>query len=722
MKIYLQILLFFFTVSTAAAQSLTINTNSKLVMRGKVFLVVRNAALINNGTLSDSAGTVAFSGHKDTLYSYLGGSQATTLFNLHVNKTAFGTALKSAVAVRNVLGVYGGTLYPDSNLTLRSDQHLTARVDVIPAGADIKGKSIVERYFPGKRSWRLLTSPLASTTSIFDSWQNKGAYIPGVNTWITGPNPSSAAGNGLDPSPLNNSSLKVWNEATQTLDPVLNTHVWLSPKNNSGADNLGYFMFVRGDRDYNNFSTATCNSTTLRSNGQLQVGSQTFTYTGNGYMLIGNPFASPVNFNAVQRVNVVKRFYAWDPSLNSVGGYVMLDDLDNDGIFTKSINISSQTNHLQSGQAVFVQTQSNGPATVSFPENSKCDGNNIILARPQAPAGNAGDFQSLRIVLGYTEADGSLVTADGILLECADQFSNQVDRDDALKFGNINETLSFLRNGRSMAAERKQQLTDNDTLFLKLVRSTQRKYSFYFDAKGMNEPGLVGWLEDSYLATSQPLNLQQPSAVEFAVDGNAASAATDRFRIVFKKAATVPVSLLGLNAYKKEEFVIVKWKVENEINISGYQVQRSADGIHFTTIATKAAAGGGAEYEVTDEQPLPGNNFYRIQYAEANGAVKYSDIVVVKNNEDKEPSFGVYPNPVVNNTINLKLNNFATGKYNVKLLTESGQVVYETGINNQAAGNAFVIRPGVKLVPATYLLQLSSASSKTVTGKIMVSQ
>ena len=35
----------------------------------------------------------------------------------------------------------------------------------------------------------------------------------------------------------------------------------------------------------------------------------------------------------------MKRFYVWDPSLNTVGGYVMMDDLNNDGV----INASDET-------------------------------------------------------------------------------------------------------------------------------------------------------------------------------------------------------------------------------------------------------------------------------------------------------------------------------------------------------------------------------------------
>lgn len=701
------------------AQSLTINGNSKLVMRGNVSLVVRNAALINNGTLVDSAGTVQFSGDNDTTFSYLGGSNATSVYNLSINKGNFGTAIKSKIAVQNVLGVYNGILYPDSNLTLRSDKNLTARVDVIPAGANIIGKAMVERYFPKRRAWRLVTSPLANTPSIFDTWQNKGVYTLGVNTWVTGPNPTGAGGNGLDVSPQNNSSMKTWNVNTQALEAVSNTNVALSPVNVSGQDNIGYFMFVRGDRDPANFNTANSSNTTLSSNGQLQVGTQNFTASSSagGYTLVGNPFASPIDLNNVVRNNLVKRFYVWDPSLNMVGGYVMLDDLDNNGVFTKSISASSQTNHIQSSQAFFVETQSGGAASISFPESCKSADNNNTMFRPTA---DPQDIQSLRVVLNLKENDGTIIVADGVLFEGSSGFMKGIDRNDALKYSNINETISLIRNGYPLAAERSERLTENDTLFIKLQRITQRSYQFETEPAAINDPSLTAWLEDSYLQTSTPVDLYNKTAFDFTVDANSASAAANRFRIVFKHSTVLPVTIVSVNAVLQNKEALVNWTVANEMNIVKYEVERSADGINFSSIADKAATAAGAaryQYSINDKQPLSGYNYYRIKYFDANGEVKYSIIVKVNNSSNEKPAITVYPNPVENNIINVQFTNCETGKYNAKLVNEGGQLVYETTITNN--NSKVAIAPTVHLAAGNYLLELSNASS-TVTKKIMV--
>lgn len=719
MKFLLLILIIIVSIGFANSQSLTISGNSKLVMRGNVTLVVRNAALINNGTITDSAGTVQFSGDKDTTFSYLGGSSSTSLHNLSINKGGFGTAIKSAVAVQNVLGIYNGILYPDSNLTLRSDKDLTARVDVIPAGANIIGKAIVERYYPKRRAWRLVTSPLTNTTNIFDTWQNKGVYTAGLNTFVTGPNPTGPGGNGLDASPQNNASMKKWNVATQSLESVLNTHVKLSQGSSGQADNTGYFLFVRGDRDANNFYLPNSTNTTLQSNGQLQVGTQSFTASSNGggFTLIGNPFASPVDFNNIVRTNLVKRFYVWDPSLNMVGGYVMLDDLDNDGIFTKSINASTQTKHIQSSQAFFVETQANGAASITFQETCKSAGNNNSMFRPSSPA-SAG-VQRIRIVLNLKDS-GSIIVADGVLYEGSDLFTQAIDRNDALKFGNINETMSLVRNGYPLAAERGGQLTENDTLFLKLVKTTQRRYEFEITPSDINDGSLTAWLEDSYLQTSVPVDMYNKTFIEFTIDGNVASASSNRFKIVFKRANVLPVTIVSVNALQQNKEVLVSWVVANETNIVKYEVERSADGIHFFSIAEKAANNNGAaqhSYNISDQQPLNGYNYYRIKYIDQNGVVQYSIIVKVKSDEVSHPAITLYPNPIENNIINVQLINYETGKYRARVINEGGQLVYETIVVNNNIKMSII--PPMRLAMGSYTLELSNTSS-VITKKIIV--
>lgn len=708
-----------------AAQGIVINPRSSMVLNGDVTLVINNGSLKNDGSLIPTTSTVKFSGDTDTLTSNVNGSNKTIFHNLSIEKSAYGVSLKSAVGVRNVLAVTGGNLYTDSNLTLISDAALTARLAVVPSTSKIIGKANVERYVPARRAWRLMTAPVTGSNTIFNSWQNKGIYTPGLGTLVTGPNPTGATGNGLDPSYQKNVSLKGWNPTSQALVNVLNTHVTASPGNTGSADNTGYFIFVRGDRDPVNTLVPNTNITTLTSIGSLQTGTQAFTAasTANGYTLIGNPYASPVDFDKVVRNNVVKRFYVWDPSINDVGGYVMMDDLDNDGIYVKSILATNQTKDIQSSQAFFVETKENGEAGVTFNETSKSGKNNNLAFRPQTNNTTSGaGVGQIRTNLYLLAANNTTIFADGVIAEFNDIYSAGLDRDDAIKFGNVNENLALQRITTSLAAERRPALTINDTVLFKISKMVSRNYQFEFIVDGLQQQDMYGILIDSYLNTNTIVSLAGTTTVNFAVNGTAASYAPNRFKLVFRQTAPLPVTITNVAAYQKNTNIAVDWKVANEMNMLKYDVEKSTNGTTFTRVATINVTGtynAANSYNWLDENAVQGNNFYRIKSYDNNGEVKYSSIVKVTIGQ-KEGSFSIYPNPIKGNVINLQINNQPAGKYHVRLTNNIGQVLYVSSFNINGGSNSQALNTGSKLPVGIYQLEIIGQDNNHNTQKVIV--
>ncbi|MFT3679102.1 MAG: T9SS type A sorting domain-containing protein [Ferruginibacter sp.] len=710
---------FVFATAPTKAQQLYIKPNSNLVLNGNIALVLKDAALNNNGTIIPTTSTVHFGGYADTTVSNITGSSRTTLTNLSINKQAYGTAVKSRVDITNTLNMISGNLYPDSALTLKSTAANTAMVTAVPANCHIPGKTIIERYIPSRRAWRLLTVPAGNTNTIYNTWQNGGVYAPATGMYVTGPGPTGCNGNGLDTSLQNNTSMKKWDAATQTLQPVTNTHVPISPGIAGSGDNIAYFTFVRGDRTFSNFTTINSNITTLTSSGVLQTGAQSFTAASNagGYSLVGNPYASPVDFNSLTRNNIQKRFYVWDPALNTLGGYVMLDDLDNDGSYTKSVNASSQNRHIQSGQGFFVQTVTGAAASVTFGENAKSSTNNNVIFRPAA-----NTMQSLRVTLNIPGDDGNIL-ADETLAEFDDSFSDAVNLDDALKFGNINEEIAFLRRGRAMTAERRPRILITDTLFLKLNKTTSRNYQFVIKPANLQESGLAGFLEDNYLHTVTELLFTGESIYNFTVTADAASTGTNRFRIIFKQGfQTLPVSFTSVNAYRNNADITVEWNVSEEMNIEKYEVERSADGNKFETAGVVTATGNDHStvlYNFIDENPAAGDNFYRIKSIDRSGTVHYSKVVKV-NTVSKETSISIYPNPVTGNTVNVQFINQPAGKYNLQLLNNTGQVIEVSTVFVSGSYMVYSMQLKNGLPEGTYQLQVNSPADIKTVKKVMI--
>ncbi len=712
------------------AQEIKIYTGCNMLLQGNIFVVINNTAFKNDGIFTAGSSTVVFTGNTDTSISYVNGCGCSPIAfnNLSVSKSAYGVALKSAVSVKDILAVNGGNLYADSNLTLRSDASLTARVAPVASGSYIIGKANVERHVPARRAWRLLTAPVTNSSSIFNTWQNRGVYTTGLGLLVTGPAPGGAGGNGLDPSAQNTVSMKAWNYSTQAFSPVLNTHVAISPGSSGTADNAGYFIFVRGDRDPVNTILGNTNITTITSIGVLQTGTQTFSASPvpGKYTMIGNPYASPVDFNNIIRTNLIKRFYVWDATLNTVGGYVMLDDLDNDGIYDKTVSASSQTKDIQSSQAFFVETLANGAAAITFTELGKSGNNNNMMFRPATGNTITGaGAGKIFVTLNLLNSDNTTIVADGTFAAFDNKFSAVVDLDDALKFGNINENLSVARNNTSLAAERRPALGLNDTVYLKLTNTKQRNYQFIFESIGLAQPGITGYLEDSYLGTTTNISLSGSTSVNFSVAAATASAINNRFRIVFKQALfTLPVTISHVKAYQLNKNIAVEWKVENEINMLKYVVEKSTDGIAFTPVNTTAVTGGnnaGNTYSWIDGKALQGYNFYRIKSYDLSGAVKYSSIVNVLM-ETKIIPFTIYPNPAKGNIIHLQFGNQPNGNYKFNLISNNGQLIWsnELFINNsntvQALNTETDLRAGV------YQLQIIGPANVLEVKELIVEQ
>ena len=737
-KIPLRLFSFFyvFTGSSLFAQQI-INKSGAIIMSGAVTMVVKNASFINNSIFA--AGKYSNAIFTGTAAYSIGTSGAivdsTNFYNLYITNSALGT-IKPYVGVQDTISVTAGSINSGGNLTLLSTLAGTANVSAATVANSITGNVNVQRYIPSKRAWRLLTAPVAVANSIFTTWQNSGNYVVGRGMFLSGPAAvnvlPSTTNNGLDYSNRKNSSMKTWDYtlATPNFVAVSNSNTSISLPTVTSAANIGYFVFVRGDRaptNINNVINTTI--TTLTSIGALQTGTQTFTIpaaTATGsYVLLGNPYAAPIDFNKVTLSNVYKTFYTWDPSINSLGAYVAVGYDPVARTYTAVPNSGStlQSQIIQSGQAFFVQTIATGnTTTVAFSETNKSAtyANNTGF-RPMEPASPESISGSLAANLYFIEKDSTLQLADGNLTKFNNDFSDKISQvEDAVKFTNLNEGFGLLRHGATLAIEGRPNLSTTDTLFLKLCKTTQRAYRFVFEPKHLNKVNLMGYLQDKYLNTSAEISLASNTAINFEVGANIASAAADRFQIVFK--TILPFKFSGVTAYKNNSDIAVEWKVSNETDIVKYEVEKSTNGTDFTKVNTHLVNGNNNDtnnYIWLDENAQTGDNIYRIKMLGKDGSTKFSEnviVVVVATNT----GITIYPNPIKEGKIHLQMGNQPAGNYQLSVTNNSGQVIYSGTVQNNGNSSNFLIN--IKPAPLTglYSLQIINPQNKISTQKIIV--
>ena len=109
----------------------------------------------------------------------------------------------------------------------------------------------------------------------------------------------------------------------------------------------------------------------------------------------------------------------------------------------------------------------------------------------------------------------------------------------------------------------------------------------------------------------------------------------------------LPVELISFIGEKQGETSVLRWQTASEHQTSHFKVFRSKDMEDWKEIGTVDAAGESQQlldYRFVDENPLTGDNFYRLETVDIDDSTEYSDVVVVSFDFSRE-NFVVYPNP-----------------------------------------------------------------------------
>ncbi len=125
-----------------------------------------------------------------------------------------------------------------------------------------------------------------------------------------------------------------------------------------------------------------------------------------------------------------------------------------------------------------------------------------------------------------------------------------------------------------------------------------------------------------------------------------------------------------LTGIAKENGNQLSWQTQNEVNLSHFEIQRSAGSNAFVAIGQVDANPN--NYAFFDTNPIQGINSYRIKAVDENGAPHYSNKVDVLF--PVPPDFEVFPNPA-SNEINVFINNTNSTQLNFELFATDGKLV-----------------------------------------------
>jgi len=108
----------------------------------------------------------------------------------------------------------------------------------------------------------------------------------------------------------------------------------------------------------------------------------------------------------------------------------------------------------------------------------------------------------------------------------------------------------------------------------------------------------------------------------------------------------LPIELLYFRGAKGLNKISLSWATASELNFDYFDIEKSSDGMSFTSIARVNGFGTTNErkdYSLEDEKPYIGKNYYRLKSVDFDGFTEYFNVVMV--DFDGKKNFSVHPNP-----------------------------------------------------------------------------
>ncbi|MBZ9787362.1 T9SS type A sorting domain-containing protein [Psychroflexus sp. CAK57W] len=506
MRLFVSLIFFAFVSNILFSQVfIAENPNLKVTLKNKVNLSVAGY-LTNNGTIK---GTGFLELIQDKTQSIAGDG---IMEKFRVNKTGGQAKIISGNQdVLRLFEIHGGTFVPDTLLTLKSVDTLTAQIGQNTGGI-IDGGFVIERFIPSSnRSFRYMSSPVETSGTIKGNLQegvnntslsysdNKNPN-PGYGTHITG---STTGSNGFDASGTGNPGFYRWNPTSQSYITATNTD------KTTLAKGQNFTLFIRGSRDTNIYvnNTRVGPPTTLRLTGNptiLNFSKSINLNDADSFILLANPYHGAINANSFFDSNTGLNpnfIYAYDPTLNQFGGYAAVE-------IPEGINAqgSDANQFIQAWQSVFVKASNTGTTTLdlTFTEAHK------NISESQVPIFRT-DINT-RINLRLLSENEQI---DGVSIKFRQGANSGIDDRDAVKLSNIGENLSIYSNGKNLAIEERDFPQSTDTTLIRLVNKNRSSYQFKIDANDFSELNAV--FKDFYLDEEYPLENNKDLLIDYQV-------------------------------------------------------------------------------------------------------------------------------------------------------------------------------------------------------------
>jgi hypothetical protein len=185
---------------------------------------------------------------------------------------------------------------------------------------------------------------------------------------------------------------------------------------------------------------------------------------------------------------------------------------------------------------------------------------------------------------------------------------------------------------------------------------------------------------------------------------------------------SLPVSWLSFEVKYKNLQAELNWATASEVNNHYFTIEKSNDGILYSEIARKDAAGNSTSinlYTHFDKEPFAGINYYRISQTDFDGHVEQYKVIALFVSLGGK-AITVYPSFVRNNFVSISFTGFENEASDISLLDNKGAILQQRDyfIQSNHEQLTYYLPPG--LTSSTYFINIISKEYFN-TQKIIIS-
>jgi len=177
----------------------------------------------------------------------------------------------------------------------------------------------------------------------------------------------------------------------------------------------------------------------------------------------------------------------------------------------------------------------------------------------------------------------------------------------------------------------------------------------------------------------------------------------------FFSVGPLPVVLKSFNAKKDQSQVRISWETTSETNNNYFEIERSADVKRWSSIGRVNGFSTSSVrhiYQLTDEQPLPNINYYRLKQVDLDGTLTFSRAVSVDMGINGLTN--LWPNPVTE-TLNISFEQPLLWREYV--ITDINGII--VGAEQKVMTSNAMHIPVSKLLTGIYIIKLTNDQGRT---------